>query len=467
MTKRTATVITTNVNRDIVENQTFDITATKLKNILIDIIDSVLFTQGLTTDAIDEGATNRYATLDAILDVLVPAITISGGGTATRNGDQLVITLPASGGGTFDLTANYDPTGTWNFEVNKLKVNNVNVATATDITGLQNMINALNIPANTDQLPEGNSNEYFTSSRARQAAPAETEATIRALIDATESNVNATQSTNDGTKIALNTQQYKAGTGIGFGQRDADGLIPINVTGTPSTPQPRITAFSIDGFDPANPPVAGASLGGNRTARFTIENAAQVQGNMTIGLQIGDGLESDVDSNVDPNDSDGVHIVNFARLTASAGQRYTYRLFGDDLDGDEFSRSFTIQIAAAHEQAYFGTFSTADNSVPRWSTVTLPTGEQVVDVQNENYSFMTRTSAMTHGLLLQPNHYLGIFVPTNREPTSIMDIAEALNAFTRVADARTIGNQNYLVFYQQNRGTRASNQLFTVSRRTT
>ena len=76
-----------------------------------------------------------------------------------------------------------------------------NLATAQSVTNLMNALNALSIPATTDDLAEGVNNLYFTAAKALAAAPAETAATLlplfnNAVIDNTDP---------DNPKVTINT----------------------------------------------------------------------------------------------------------------------------------------------------------------------------------------------------------------------------------------------------------------------
>ena len=246
-------------------------------------------------------------------------------------------------------------------------------------------------------------------------------------------------------------------------KKQAQGVAP----GPQPTPfeAPSISDFSISGLDPNNPPAAGSALGGQRTVSFTVQHPENVSGNLTLSQQTGSAAASNVSTTIDPEDADGSVSITFPTLAAAAGTTYTYRLFGTDTENNTFERSFTIMIAAAHELAYFGAYDGPDE--PTWATATLPTGDQVVDVQDENYTFETDIGGDSdHGIRANGNGYFYIMVPSNREPTAITGPAgNVLNRFTRRPMARTIGTQNYTVFFQHNQNNFAILNLFTVTRR--
>ena len=91
---------------------------------------------------------------------------------------------------------------------------------------------------------------------------------------------------------------------------------------TPPANPVAITAFTISGLDPANPPAAGAALGGNRNINFTIENAGNVNGNLTLSLAVGNAAAVDLFNDIDPEDADGVVAKNFPARAAVAGETY-------------------------------------------------------------------------------------------------------------------------------------------------
>ena len=249
-------------------------------------------------------------------------------------------------------------------------------------------------------------------------------------------------------------------------KKQAQGVAP-GPTPTPFE-APSISDFSLSGWDPDNPPAAGTALSGARTVSFTVQHPENVNGDLTLSVQTGSAAAVNVVTNIDPEDADGSVSVNITSTqvgNAAAGETYTARLFGTDTEGNTFEREFSITIAAAHELAYFGAYDGPDE--PTWATATLPTGDQVVDVQDENYTFETDIGGDSdHGIRANGNGYFYIMVPSNREPTAITGPAgNVLNRFTRRPMARTIGTQNYTVFFQHNQNNFAILNLFTVTRR--
>ena len=433
------TALNAKINADIQGSQANPLTTARHRGVLLQMSADTFNKDSDTTAQITEDSTKRFVSADSVLDVLVAALQINGA-AGSRTGDVLNFTIQ-TGGASFDVTANYNPTGNWNFQTGKLKINNVNVATISDIQTLQTAINSLSIPSNTDGLREGNTNLYFTAARARAAAPPETAQTIAALADNDESNVDVSV---------------------------RNGLLVFNYEGTGPTPAriPSITQFSIEGLDPNNPPAAGSEIGGSRSITYNVNDADQVSGNLEVSLQVGSGQDTIIDNTIAPNANS--QSVNFPGRNAAAGTTYTYTLSGEDMAGNEFERSFSVTIAQAHENAYFGVISTDDGSEPRWASFTpLPTGEQVVDVQSETYDFNTRTSTNAHGIPTPVGAYFYIMVPSDREPTSIFDIAEAIRNFTHRENARTISGQSYSVYFVHNQSTRASDADYRVRRTST
>ena len=246
---------------------------------------------------------------------------------------------------------------------------------------------------------------------------------------------------------------------------NGNGLFIVNGQPTWTTPSqmqfdaPAISSFAIDGFVPPIP--AGMAFNGQQTLRYTVLHPSNVSGNLSLSIQRGNGAAQVIATNINPNNT-SQQITISGQAATVAGTRYRLRLFGDDTQGSTFENIFEFTVAQAHEMAYFDVSSS--NTLPTWSSVSLPTGQQAIDVQDSIYSFQTLTTAHPTGLEAASGRYFWIMVPRDREPNDINDgFGNTLpDEWTQVRDARTIGSTNMTVYYRQNNSRYTLRYLFTV-----
>ena len=109
---------------------------------------------------------------------------------------------------------------------------------------------------------------------------------------------------------------------------------------------------------------------------------------------------------------------------------------------------------SSHQLAYWGTV-TNENDI---ATVTLPGTNQQADVQNSSYSFNTSSIAVPN------NHFWYLLIPQASEPTSIIDVAEAIETFNKRQNIRRISNEAYTRYSIQNTSGITLNLHYRVSR---
>ena len=152
------------------------------------------------TDDLTEGSTNLYFT-DARALAAAPAETsttllglintTASNITITNTSGQLTLTAPSSS----SLFAANDTIAT------PVDADSFYFTDASDSNNPKRVLGSnlktyLGIPGDTDDLSEGSTNLYFTDARALAAAPAETSATILALVDTANSNITVTNVNN-------------------------------------------------------------------------------------------------------------------------------------------------------------------------------------------------------------------------------------------------------------------------------
>ena len=72
---------------------------------------------------------------------------------------------------------------------------------------------------------------------------------------------------------------------------------------TPTFAAPMITGFTVSGIDPANPPLAGTALGGNRVITRMVSNSGNVQGNLELFFQTGNAAPVSQAIDLSPTDT--------------------------------------------------------------------------------------------------------------------------------------------------------------------
>ena len=231
---------------------------------------------------------------------------------------------------------------------------------------------------------------------------------------------------------------------------------PNNASGGGQPPaqydEPSISDFSIAGQDPSSPPMAGAALGGDLDVSFTINHPNNVSGNLSLSRQAGNAAAVVLANNIDPNDADGNVTINVAALAAVAGTSYTYRLYGTDTQNpaQTFESTFTLNIAAAHETAYFGTVDipagaddVARAAAVNWAGVAIDRADRQADVQNTDYTFNTDDNGATHGISVPNDDFLWVLIPNDREPATIVNSlgSQSKPSWTRTQNVRQIGGE--------------------------
>ena len=154
----------------------------------------------------------------------------------------------------------------------------------------------------------------------------------------------------------------------------------------------------------------------------------------------------------------------FGNRSSNTVSAFTITYFGGNkyviTDVSEFFNPAPTPTPSSHELAYFGAIDApSGGGQPAWGTLTLPITTS--DVQNAEYSFQTNIE-------VDNGQYFYILIPDNRVPTSIRGpVGESLSLFDTASDVRTIGSQDYNVYYKRNQsGVDNVDFQFTVSRTT-
>ena len=110
---------------------------------------------------------------------------------------------------------------------------------------------------------------------------------------------------------------------------------------------PAITSFTISGINIGTLVREGDNLGGTRTVAFSVENSQNIQGsNLSLGLSINGAAEQRITNTIPLNAVNGMWNVTVPSRVIAENTTYTFRLYGTDTHGIEFSKQFTFTPAS-------------------------------------------------------------------------------------------------------------------------
>jgi len=248
-------------------------------------------------------------------------------------------------------------------------------------------------------------------------------------------------STSEETIADVTVETLSAGNNVMLSRDPMTGVLTISASGGGTiAPSPSISSLSI--FELDTNVEAGTTITGSRTFNYNVVNPNLVQGTLTLS-QGSDVLLT----NVDPALSSTNAVVT--DVTLAAGEHVTFTLSGVSTSSMPFSRSLTIRAPEANENAYWGIRSSNDFATTDLANLTA------VDI-TVNRSFDV-TGAFADG------SFIGVLVPENMDVSRITTFSTPVtDTFTRLANARTIGTTEYVLYTLENAGGIDGSAAYTV-----